>query len=265
MHAVPHRGQWTVWSDLNPYSEPDVDLGDVDVLVEDLERQANMLVAVATHGASRQRKETEYRRRRSRLINALRARGLTYPFPWHDLGEWYGEWSATLGTWDARRMRVRELVTPTIAALQEQRSGLVISDPGGGPPTWADLDARVSGLSKELAGASNRDDLQDVGRRAREILIYTAQLIADPSVVPDEQDPRRAGDAKGWTGLFLAARAGGGSRQALRRVVRATWDLAQTVTHGDIDRVDTYAAGQATVLVVRTLQALTVGEPGQAR
>ncbi len=34
------------------------------------------------------------------------------------------------------------------------------------------------------------------------------------------------------------------------------WDLAQKVTHGDIDRVDAYAAAQATVLVVRVLQQL---------
>jgi len=44
-------------------------------------------------------------------------------------------------------------------------------------------------------------------------------------------------------------------------MIRAAWELAQTVTHGDIDRVEAFAAAQATVLVVRTLQALAVESP----
>ena len=64
------------------------------------------------------------------------------------------------------------------------------------------------------------------------------------------------GDAKAWLDLFLTARASGSRRDALRRFIRATWELAQTVTHGDIERVEAFAAAQATVLVVRTVQAL---------
>lgn len=40
--------------------------------------------------------------------------------------------------------------------------------------------------------------------------------------------------------------------------MRDAWDLAQKVTHGDLDRVDAFAAAQATVLVVRTLQELAL-------
>jgi hypothetical protein len=65
---------------------------------------------------------------------------------------------------------------------KEVQSGLAITDPGASPAgaTWADLDIRVAGLSLELIGAASRDDLQDVGRRAREILIDCGSLIADP-------------------------------------------------------------------------------------
>ncbi|HEV8277116.1 MAG TPA: hypothetical protein VGQ26_15690 [Streptosporangiaceae bacterium] len=45
-------------------------------------------------------------------------------------------------------------------------------------------------------------------------------------------------------------------RADLRRLARATWDLAQKVTHGNLGRIEAFAAAQATVLVVRTLQAL---------
>jgi len=42
----------------------------------------------------------------------------------------------------------------------------------------------------------------------------------------------------------------------LRAFVPTTWDLAQKVIHGDISRVDAYAAAQATVPLVRVLQQL---------
>jgi hypothetical protein len=48
----------------------------------------------------------------------------------------------------------------------------------------------------------------------------------------------------------------GPAREELRRLVRDAWDLAQKVTHGDVQAVDAFAAAQATVLVVRTLQEL---------
>ena len=107
-----------------------------------------------------------------------------------------------------------------------------MSDPGSGSLTWADLDARVDELIDELDGAISRDDLQDVGRRAREILIDCAKVLADPSLIPPGKVSPKASDAKAWLELFLAPYASGNHRDALRRFIRAAWELAQTVTHG---------------------------------
>jgi len=115
---------------------------------------------------------------------------------------------------------------------------------------------RVDGVVAELRRAASTDDLQDVGRRCREILIDAAKLLADPSLVEYGQEVPKAGDAKTWLDLFLASHASGGSRKTLRVFIRAAWDLAQTVTHGDVERVEAYAAAQATVLIVRSLQQL---------
>lgn len=38
--------------------------------------------------------------------------------------------------------------------------------------------------------------------------------------------------------------------------MRKTWVLAQKVTHGDIDEVDSFAAAQATVLLARTIELM---------
>jgi hypothetical protein len=242
----------------DPFSgEPDPDLTDLGELMDEVERQAGLLITVATGGSPTSRQlDRQYQDRRRRLAAALGLRGLKYPFPWQDLGQWHGYWSASLGTYAQRRAKVNDLAGSVLEVLERQRSGLSVSDPGGGPPTWPDLDVRLAGLSDELDGASDLDDLQDVGRRAREILIDCAALLADPSLVPAAQDPPKAGDAKAWLDLFLTARAQGRNREELRRLVRAAWDLAQKVTHGSLGRVDTFAAAQATVLVVRTLQGL---------
>lgn len=153
--------------------------------------------------------------------------------------QWHGYWSANLSGYAARRNHIRTLLTPTLDTLVRQQAGTSLTDPGGGLATWADLDGRVAGLATELSGATSRDDLQDVGRRAREVLIDCARLLADHALVPAGVPVPKAADAKAWLGLFLGA-----------------WDLAQKVTHGDVDRLDAFAAAQATILVVRTLQEL---------
>lgn len=103
---------------------------------------------------------------------------------------------------------------------------------------------------------ATRDDIQDVGRRAREVLIDCAALLADPDLVPPGLDAPKAGDAKAWIDLFLTAHSPGSSQQELRRLVRDAWDLAQKLTDGDLGRIEAFGGAQATVLVVRTLQML---------
>ncbi len=240
-------------------SAAEPDLSTVSGLMQELESQAALLVAVATGGGRIETMQAEHQRRRQRLVRALERRGLQYPFPWPDLWLWYGHWSANLPTYASRRTHIRKLVAPVLEALKRQQSGLTVVDPRTAAiPTWADLDGRVAGLATELADAASRDDLQDVGRREREVMIDCARLLADPALVPDGQVPPKAADAKAWLDLFLAARAASPSRDELRRLIRDAWDLAQKVTHGDLGRIDAFAAAQATVLVVRTLQELAL-------
>jgi hypothetical protein len=61
---------------------------------------------------------------------------------------------------------------PAVEAMERQRSGLAVTDPGtSAVESWADLDSRIAWLTAELSQAVSQDDLQDVGRRAREVLI----------------------------------------------------------------------------------------------
>ncbi len=236
--------------------EPDVDT--LDGLIEELETQAALLISVATGGKRIESVKGQYRRRRQRVVPALKRRGLTYPFPWQDLWAWHGYWSSgKLPTYASRRVYVRKLVDPVVEALERQRSGLAVTDPGtSAVQSWAGLDSRIAGLAAELSQAVSQDDLQDVGRRAREVLMDSARLLANPALVPAGRVAPKAGDAKAWLDLFLAEHAPGPSREELRKLVRATWDLAQKVTHADLGHIEAYAAAQATVLLARTLERL---------
>jgi len=233
------------------------DVSTIDGLVQDLEDQAALLISVATGGPRIDDVQAEYVQRRQRLIRALEKRGLGYPFPWPELWQWYGFWTGSLPGYAPRRTHIRKLLSPTLDALEKHRSGIQLTDPGASSTEkWADLDGRLIGLAAELTAAATRDDIQDVGRRAREVLLDCAGLLSDPSLVPVSQDPPRAGDAKAWLNLFLAVHAPGSNREELRRLLRDGWDLAQKVTHGDLGRIEAFAAAQATILVVRTLQQL---------
>lgn len=227
-------------------------------LIEILDAQKQLLISVATDGPAISTVDAKYTKRRKTLNDGLRSQGIKPPFPFDDLWAWHGQWSSgELPSYSSRRTYISGLAKPVREQLEAMVDGVQVEDPGSEPsPTWVSLDARVEGIVSELRTARTTDDYQDVGRRCREVLIDTAKLLASPSLVPAGQEAPQAANAKAWLNLFLASRAAGRSHAELRKFIPAAWDLAQKVTHGEIERVDAYAAGQATVLVVRTLQQL---------
>ncbi|MBI5288406.1 MAG: hypothetical protein HY873_05495 [Chloroflexi bacterium] len=115
----------------------------------------------------------------------------------------------------------------------------------------------MDGLKAELQAATSLDDVQDVGRRCREILIDAADLACSADLLESEKDPPKNGDAKRKIEIFLDSRAGGSGHIELRRLVKTTWDLANAVTHSSrAERVDAFAAAQATVMLVRILHEI---------
>ncbi len=139
-----------------------------------------------------------------------------------------------------------------------QRSGCGRSAHGrvNGRADLGAVDTREAALIQEMSGARDRDDWQGVGRRSREVMIGVAGLIADPALIPERETAPKAADAKAWLGYFLSKYAVGSVHAELRVLVKAAWDLANKVTHGDISHTDAFAAAQAVVLVTRAVQQL---------
>ncbi len=224
-----------------------------------LQQQAALLTAVATGGPRIEAVNAEYREQRAQLNESFRLLGIEPPFPWRDLWEWYGHYSRELPNYAGRRQLISSLVGTAEDALDRLTQRGMIDDFGGKPvtPSWARLEGRITELKDELAVAQSPDDLQDVGRRAREILIELGRLALSDEALPSGIVAPKQADAKQRLALFLEAKASGAAHQELRQVVRAAWELTQKVTHSEsVERIDALAAAQATVLLVRVIQDL---------
>lgn len=197
------------------------------------------------------------------LTANLERLGINVPYPWSSLWEWHGYYSQELPTYRSRRENIRDRTRAVVDALNTLEAVGQVHDPGSvdGRPTWEAVNVRLAALITEFTSARDRDTWQDVGRRSREILIDLGKLIADPTHVPDGREHPKASDARAWSDLFLTARATGSEHEELRAMMRATWDLAQKVTHGDISDADAFASAQAVVLLVRTTQMLRADDP----
>lgn len=228
-----------------------------------LESQAAILSHAAQNGSlkplAEDRKYTAQRRRLSHLLGVL---GVEDPILFADLAEWNGYWKLHLATWAARREYVRELIADTSATLEAIESSDALVVPiAPDAESWRDLEVRLDGLVRELERAVSKDDLQDVGRRAREILIDAAKLIQDDDLVPEAAEKPKTADAKAWLSYFTQRYASGKSQKPLRAFIEATWDLTHRVTHGEIDSVEAFGAAQATILIVRIVRRLEERTP----
>lgn len=247
--AVVTLGTVTDWRDDAQNSDPDPST--IGGLRELVEIQRDTIAAIATGSPMATHRES-YRRRRASLRSAFRSRALSDPFPWEDVDIVWA-WAKQWPSYAERRAAVAKRVTPLLDQLDDLERLGNVDDWGGSPDEWSKLEERISGLRDELGGATTLDQYQDVGRRCREVLIDVVSLAFAADMVPDGKEHPKAADAKARFDLILQAHAVGSTHAELRKLMRSAWDLAQKVTHGEITRVDAFAAAQATVLLVRTL------------
>jgi hypothetical protein len=121
---------------------------------------------------------------------------------------------------------------------------------------WPALEARLRELGPLLERAQTLDEIQDIGRRCREIVGDLADLALASARPAITAQPFRS-DRKGKLKAFLEHAAIGPSSAELRRLVLATYDLSNTVTHSTRgSRAEAVAAAQGTVLLVRAILEL---------
>jgi len=225
-------------------------------LLQLLDAVASDLKAIATGNSSAQAAE-RYRDNREELEEGLAVHGIPSPFPWEDIVQWRGAYQRISSTYKGRREHVEALAAPVREQLERLAAGAAPSDSGPASPDWPELESRITELRQELTSSPTLDVYQDVGRRAREILIELGQLVYQPEMLPVGKETPQKANAKARLDYAAGALMGGSGsvRKDWRRLVEAAWDLQQSLTHsGSADFVSAFAAVQATMLLVRCFE-----------
>lgn len=148
-----------------------------------------------------------------------------------------------------------------LAALDHLTAPKGILDSGPRVSDWPALEARLRELGPLLERAETIDEIQDIGRRCREIVGDLADVALAAAKPPIASEPFGS-DRKAKLNAFLERAASGSSLAELRRLVLATYDLSNTVTHSSRgSRAEAVAAAQGTVLLVRTVRELVREQP----
>ena len=217
---------------LSPDPLPLTPLPGTLLLVNEIEAQRNLMIAVSTDGPRIDDVNSEYQDRRDRIQAALKKRGRRDPNPYSDLWAWYGKWSSgDLPTYRSRRQYISELYAPLVEGFKQNtpiQGTQVFEEPTG----WAKIDRTLSEVRQRLVEASAEEQFQVVGLLSREILISVAQTVYNPDIHPSPDGiAPSATDAKRMLEAYLTKELGGGTNEASRRHAKASLDLANDLQH----------------------------------
>jgi hypothetical protein len=200
-------------------------------LIEAIELQKGLMIAVATGGPRIQQKNSEYVERRREIRSLLSKIGVPDPNSYSDLWAWYGKWSdGSLPTYQSRRRFIGDLYQPLLNALQLVPATQLITPVEA--TGWARVDRGIDAIRQCLESATNEEDYQTVGLHCREALISVAQAVYDPSIHKpvDGVKPSNT-DAARMLEAFIATHLAGKSNEAVRRHAKAVLQLAVELQH----------------------------------
>lgn len=118
---------------------------------------------------------------------------------------------------------------------------------------------RYAKAAEAMSEAEEAEDFQAVGIRCREALLALARQHADATWVSPRTEPPKAGDFKGWLGVYSASLTTGRAGAYLRGVAEKTWDLVVWLQHyGDATEWDAELVLDATAHLLRSFTLIRV-------
>ena len=201
-------------------------------LINEIEAQKDLMIAVSTGGPRIQEKNDEYQKRRRSIILQLHGLGINDPNPYADLWAWYGKWSSgDLPTYQSRRNYISQMYQPLIDSLDINRIEKIL-EPNPEPTGWNRVDRCIDKVIYHLETAKTEEDFQVVGLLCREALISLAQAVYNPSIHKsvDGVSPS-ATDAKRMLENYFSTEMAGSSNDELRKHAKASLDLANNLQH----------------------------------
>jgi hypothetical protein len=201
-------------------------------LIDAVETQRSLMVAVSTGGPRIDAVNKEYIQRREAIRTELEQRGLQDPNPYRDLWAWYGKWSSgDLPSYSSRRTLLAELYGPLLDRLRQ-------GPPAGGeqlfgePTGWARVDRTLGDTRQLLEQARSEEQCQAVGLFCRELLISVAQAVYVPTRHPTLDGVAASDtDAKRMLEAYFAVELAGGTHEVSRKYARSAFDLANELQH----------------------------------
>lgn len=196
-------------------------------LRSEVEKELDLMTAVATGGPRIEDVNGEYKKRRGQIRKLLQACGLEDPNSFADLWVWYGKWSRDLVSYASRRAYLRDLYGPLLHAIDELEQGGVGSGlPESDETGWPGVDGQARQLNLRLAIASSSEDAQAVGLLCRDLMITLADACHDEAVHGAVGES--AVDRLYAVVDYLAP---GKENQKLRKLLKSTIDYANVVQH----------------------------------
>lgn len=229
-------------------------------LIEEIEAQISLIIAVSTGGYSRiQYENEEYKARRQCIREGLAERSQADPNPFYDLWRWYGKWSSgDLPTYQSRRMYIADMYEPLIETIrrgQIHTGSELFTEPTG----WGRVDRTVDRIRENLETASDEEEFQTVDLLCRESLISVAQAVYDPSIHGslNEINPSDT-DANRMIESYIATELSGSSNEETRSHAKAALRLANTLVHKRTAAfLDAALCAEATISVVNLIAIIS--------
>jgi hypothetical protein len=201
-------------------------------LMDILDAQRNLMIAVSTGGPRIQNVNDDYKQRQQLIEDGLSERGVENPNPYSDLWEWYGKWSSgDLPSYQSRRNYINGLFGQVVKQVRQgvHRGEQAMFTRATG---WPRVDRNIGEVRTRLAQAKTEEQFQAVGFLCRETMISLGQAVYNPEThpSPDGVTPSKT-DAKRMLDAYLGAKLSGKTNETGRRHAKAALEFAHELTH----------------------------------
>jgi hypothetical protein len=210
--------------------------------------------------------ETQMRESLVALRGVLKRLALErFEIPFRDFKTFKSYWlnNDGYGSWQARRDILNEIFEPMHDALTERESeelSSTLADPISprGRTGWTRVDEEVAELRRHFAQARTPQDYRNVGNDCVIVLEALSRQVYDSDMhLRDGEDEPPVAKSKQRIERFIEDAASGSDNASLRRLVKASVDLAQEVKHrADGTRKEAGIAADSVILLTNLLRRL---------
>lgn len=196
----------------------------------------------------------------------------TFEPPFRDFNTFYKHWRSVgavgTGGWQARRDILDEYFDPLHAILDEREAGSIISTLATAISPhravgWPRVDEELSELRRHFETASTRQDYSNIGNDVVAVLEALSEVVYDHSThgQAGEDEPPVA-STKARLDRFIEVSLDGAGNAPLRKLARASIELAQAVKHrrGTATRLEAGIAADSVILLSNLLRRVH-GDP----